>query len=119
MHDRYVFRSMGCDVVVVGASTAERDAVEQLFLERERIFSRFRPESELNAVNAAAGTPVRVSAEFADILHVALEASRETEGRVVPTIGAELELAGYDADFSLLPADAPATPANPRALRSV
>jgi thiamine biosynthesis lipoprotein len=93
---------MGCEVVVVGASPEEQEAVERLFAERDRTFSRFRDDSELNAVNAAAGTPVRVSAAFADMLRVALDAARETAGSVTPTLGAELELAGYDADFSQL-----------------
>lgn len=49
---------MGCDVVVGGASDSECAAIEQLFSERERIFSRFDPASELNRVNrAATGAP--------------------------------------------------------------
>ena len=102
MREPYVFRSMGCDVVVAGARASERLAIERLFAERERIFSRFRPDSELNRVNADAGSPVRVSQSFAEMLGVALEAKRETCGLVDPTLGAELEAAGYDADFSLL-----------------
>jgi FAD:protein FMN transferase len=102
MRKPYVFRSMGCDVVVAGASASERRTIERLFGERERIFSRFRPDSELNRVNAEAGRPVRVSQSFAEMLGVALEAKRETSGLVDPALGAELEAAGYDTDFSLL-----------------
>jgi thiamine biosynthesis lipoprotein len=105
MGEPYAFRSMGCDVVVVGACASERLAIERLFGERERIFSRFDPDSELNRVNAAAGKPVRVSRVFAELLGVALEAARETGGLVEPTLGAELEAAGYDTDFSLLEDD--------------
>lgn len=108
---------MGCEVIVVGASPAERDAVEKLFFERERVFSRFRPESELNAVNAAAGRAVQVSREFADMLRLALDAARETDGLVQPTLGAELVAAGYDADFALLAERAASAPA--RGERSV
>ena len=93
---------MGCDVVVSGASESERAAIEHLFGARDGMFSRFRPDSELNRVNAAAGRPVRVSQEFADMLMLALQAARETDGLVDPTLGAELEAAGYDADFPLL-----------------
>jgi len=96
---------MGCDVVVVGASGSERAAIEQLFSERERIFSRFDPDSELNRVNGASGKPVRVSPVFAEMLGLALEAARETGGLVDPTLGAELEAAGYDTDFALLEDD--------------
>lgn len=96
---------MGCEIVVAGGSTAERAAIERLFFERDSIFSRFRPESELNRVNAAAGEAVRVSREFANMLGVALEVARETGGLVDPTLGAELDAAGYDTDFALLSRD--------------
>jgi FAD:protein FMN transferase len=102
MSGRHSFRSMGCDVVVAGASRREQVAIERLFGERDRIFSRFLPASELNRVNAAAGGPVRVSRAFAEMLDVALAASRETGGLVDPTLGAELEAAGYDVDFASL-----------------
>ena len=53
---------MGCAVVVGGASRAERAAIERLFAERDRMFSRFQPGSELNRVNDAAGyTDARVA----------------------------------------------------------
>jgi len=102
---------MGCEVIVVGASPGERDAVERLFFERDRMFSRFRPESELNRVNAAAGTAVYVSREFSDMLRLALDAARETGGLVQPTLGAELVAAGYDADFALIAESAVPAPA--------
>jgi len=106
---------MGCDVVVAGACASEGRAIERLFDERERIFSRFDPDSELSRVNAAAGRPVRVSQVFAEMLGVALEAARETGGLVDPTLGAELEAAGYDTDFSSLEdALSPPGPIEPR-----
>ena len=102
---------MGCAVVVAGASVSERAAIERLFTERDRIFSRFVPGSELNRVNDRAGVPTRVSRVFAEMLGLALEARRESGGLVDPTFGAELEAAGYDRDFSLL-GDDPAAPAS-------
>jgi FAD:protein FMN transferase len=114
----HAFASMGCEVVVVGACGPELRAIERLFHEREQIFSRFNPGSELNRVNAAAGKPVRVSRVFAEMLGVALEARRETGGLVDPTLGVELEAAGYDTDFSLLendPHPPPAIKRRPRA----
>jgi FAD:protein FMN transferase len=101
---------MGCTVVVGGASPSERAAVERLFAERERRFSRFRAGSELNRVNAAAGTTTPVSDDFAKMLRLALDARRESGGLVDPTFGAELEAAGYDRDVSLL-RDDPTPPA--------
>jgi thiamine biosynthesis lipoprotein len=105
MGEPYIFRSMGCEVVVAGASGPERAAIERLFAARDRAFSRFNPDSELNGVNAAAGASVRVSQEFAHMLGLALEAARETDGLVDPTLGAELVAAGYDADFAALGGD--------------
>jgi thiamine biosynthesis lipoprotein len=99
------FRSMGCTVVVGGASAPEQRAIERLFADRERLFSRFVAGSELNLVNAAAGRPVRVSQAFADMLALALDAAAETDGLVVPTLGSQLEDAGYDRDFSALEDD--------------
>jgi thiamine biosynthesis lipoprotein len=105
MREHHGFRAMGCDVVVSGGSRGARAAIERLFHERDAIFSRFRPDSELNRVNAAGGEAVDVSAEFADMLAVAFEAARETGGLVDPTLGAELEAAGYDVDFAELSPD--------------
>jgi thiamine biosynthesis lipoprotein len=96
---------MGCAILVGGASGAERTEIERLFAERERIFSRFRPDSELNRINRAAGSPTLVSAEFAEMLALALEARSESRGLVDPTLGAALEAAGYDCDFPLIADD--------------
>jgi thiamine biosynthesis lipoprotein len=95
------FRSMGCEIVVGGATPDEARAVEELFAERDRVFSRFRAGSELNAVNAAAGTAL-VSELFAATLEIALEAAAATGGLVDPTLGAAILAAGYDRDFAQL-----------------
>ena len=114
MYEVHEFRSMGCSVVVGGASNSENHAVEQLFADRDRTFSRFRPDSELNRVNGAAGGSVRVSQDFAEMLTLALDAARETDGLVDPTLGAALEAAGYDTDFALVQDDPrPAAPVEP------
>lgn len=110
---------MGCDVAVAGASRSECAAIERLFQARDRTFSRFRQDSELNRVNAAAGAPVRVSRDFAAMLGVALEAARETGGLVVPTLGAQLEAAGYDRDFASLTDAAAAVPVAQTTLAAV
>ena len=90
---------MGCEIVVAGAAPSELRAIEQLFAERDRMFSRFRDDSELNRVNACAA-PVIVSEEFASALNVALEAAAASDGLVDPTLGAAVESAGYDRDFA-------------------
>lgn len=64
--------------------------------------SRFRPDSELARVNAAAGTPVIVGPLFAEVVTAALRAAAATDGDVDPTCGAGLEAVGYDRDIELL-----------------
>ncbi|HEX6699512.1 MAG TPA: FAD:protein FMN transferase [Gaiellaceae bacterium] len=98
------FRAMGCEIVVAGATAAELDAVRALFDERDRIFSRFRADSELNRVNAVAGRFVRVSDEFGRALAVALRLAAATRGVLDPTLGAAIEAAGYDDDFDRISA---------------
>jgi FAD:protein FMN transferase len=64
--------------------------------------SRFRPDSELSRLNAAAGRAVAVGPLLAQALEVALRAAEITNGDVDPSIGVALQLAGYDRDFALL-----------------
>jgi len=99
------FEAMGVDVVVGGATEAELEAVGLLFEKLERTFSRFRPHSELNRVNAATAEFVAVSPMFARVLTLALDAAARTDGLVDPTLGAAIEAAGYDRDFGELTDD--------------
>lgn len=62
--------------------------------------SRFRADSELTAINEAAGRMTPVSPLLADALAVALEAARLTDGDVDPTCGLSLIRLGYDRDFA-------------------
>ena len=99
------FRAMGCEIVVGGGSASDHAAVERMFSERDWIFSRFVPDSELNRVNDAAGRFVPVSDLFADTLRTALRVAEETDGVVDPTLGAAIESAGYTRDFAMLEPD--------------
>ncbi|HXJ64586.1 MAG TPA: FAD:protein FMN transferase, partial [Actinomycetota bacterium] len=114
------FHSMGCEVVVGGGSPPDHAAIERLFAERDWIFSRFVPDSELNRVNDAAGRFVPVSDLFADTLRTALRVAEETDGVVDPTLGAAIESAGYTRDFAMLePDDRPPGAPVPGAWRRV
>jgi FAD:protein FMN transferase len=93
---------MGCDLVADGGDFG---VVLALFRERDRIFSRFRADSELNAVNASASSVVVVSAELARGLGAAIRAAASTGGLVDPTVGAAVVSIGYDADFDRLGPD--------------
>ena len=61
----------------------------------ERAASRFRPDSELSAVNRDAGRWVPVSALLAELVEVALAAADTTEGLVDPCLGRQVDAAGY------------------------
>jgi FAD:protein FMN transferase len=108
------FTAMGCEVLVAGASRAELRAVERLFREQDRRFSRFLAGSELNRVNRCSGRATTVSAPFAEMLEVALWAAEQTEGLVDPTLGQAILAAGYDRDFAELQDEwLPPAPASP------
>lgn len=96
------FTAMGCEVLVAGATGAELHAIERLFCERDRRFSRFIPDSELNRVNDRSGRATTVSVAFGEMLAVALWAAEQTDGLVDPTLGQAIAAAGYDRDFAQL-----------------
>jgi thiamine biosynthesis lipoprotein len=85
-----------------GALAQAREIVERQLDEIDRACSRFREDSELTHVNACAGRTVRVDPLLAEAVEVALRAAELTGGDVDPTVGAALELAGYDRDWRLL-----------------
>jgi FAD:protein FMN transferase len=74
---------------------AELDAID-------RACSRFRADSELERVNAAAGRFVTASSLLVEALETALRAAWLTQGAVDPTLGEAIVLAGYSRDFSEL-----------------
>jgi len=112
---------MGTDVVVGGASAAEAEAIERLFADWEQVFSRFRPQSELNRINADPAPVAIVSRLFASVVRDALEAAAATDGLVDPTLGGAIVAAGYDRDFALLSArdSQPPSPPVPGRWRSL
>jgi FAD:protein FMN transferase len=89
-------------VTEAGALAAARQLADAELAAVDLACSRFRDDSELSALNAAAGAVVRVSELFADLLGAALRAARLTDGAVDPTCGRALADLGYDRDFSLI-----------------
>jgi thiamine biosynthesis lipoprotein len=83
-----------------------RDAVQRTIAEFDIACSRFREDSELSALNAAAGSPVRVSPLLLEAVDTSLRAARLTDGDVDPTIGQALIALGYDRDFESVAAAA-------------
>jgi len=111
------FRAMGTDVTVLvldgpsDAGARAAGAIERL----EEQWSRFRPTSELCALNASAGAPVMVAPELFALIDRAVRAWRDTSGRYDPTVLPAVIAAGYDRDFDAVAADGagPATEPTP------
>jgi thiamine biosynthesis lipoprotein ApbE len=103
---RASWQALGTSVELVlsdsSALAQARAIVERQLDEIDRACSRFREDSELTRVNASAGRTVRVDPLLAEAVEVALRAAELTSGDVDPTVGAALELAGYDRDWRLL-----------------
>jgi thiamine biosynthesis lipoprotein ApbE len=104
--------SLGClvhlTVTEPGTLDAARALLEADLAALDAACSRFRPDSELAQLDQAAGQPVRVSQLLAEAVAVALRAAELTGGDVDPTVGEAIVAAGYDRDFTLIPADGPA-----------
>jgi FAD:protein FMN transferase len=107
---RHQFRAMGTDVTVVlpRADLAAATVVEELFWSWESALSRFRPDSELSRLNAAAGRPVRVSWLLLTVVEAALRAAAATDGVFDPTLEPALRALGYDRTFADVAPDGPA-----------
>ena len=107
------FKAMGTTVVVavenpaaLGVATAAaRSVVDSI----DTACSRFRADSELTRLNAAAGCGfVELSDLLDEAIGVALDAAAVTGGLVDPTIGALIQRLGYTVTFDDLPLDGPA-----------
>ncbi len=91
-------------IVVTDADAlpAARKEVDNELDAIEGAASRFRPDSEVSSLCASAGRPTEVSELLAGLLAAALEAARQTDGDVDPTVGAALIALGYDKDIAAL-----------------
>lgn len=100
------FRAMGtdCTIVMYGSDPRIGDLVD-LAQRRvdllESLWSRFRPDSELNRLNDSAGSgPVGVSAETEGLIRAMCSGWERTEGAFDPTVLAAVRAGGYDRDFA-------------------
>ena len=106
------FEALGTTAIVATTQpdqlAAAVEAVRATIAEIDVACSRFRADSELSRVNAAAGgAPRAVSRTFVRATRCALRAAALTDGDVDPTIGASLRAAGYDRDFALIRSGGP------------
>lgn len=99
-------RAFGCVSVLVTADPRRLVAARRPFVAGLRAVdlacSRFRADSELVALNAAGGSPFKVSELLWWALTAAVETARMTAGLVDPTVGRTLRLAGYDVSLDRL-----------------
>lgn len=79
-----------------------RAIVRSLMGQVDRAVSRFRDDSDLSRVNAAAGQYTFVSPLTLRLVDVALRTAADTAGAVDPSLGADLAALGYDNDIDVV-----------------
>jgi thiamine biosynthesis lipoprotein len=97
-----------CHVVVVADASACTDLLD-LAVERvellEECWSRFRPTSALNQLNARAGQgPIQVPADLLLLVERMKKAWSLSNGLFDPTVLTSMQALGYDADFDVVTA---------------
>lgn len=106
MHAHRRFRAMGTDCEVSVFATAPvaellADAAVHRIALLEDCWSRFRPASELNRLNARAGQgPVEVSSDLMALVATMASAWTWTDGRFDPSVLHSMQALGFDADFA-------------------
>jgi len=95
------FRAMGTDVhlAVLGEDPALLDRARRRIEDLEQRWSRFRPDSLLSRINAAAGQPIAVDDETFDLITTAVGAWHGTGHRFDPTVLDAVVEAGYERTF--------------------
>jgi FAD:protein FMN transferase len=84
------------------AARAAIDACLEWMREVDRRLTRFKPESDLMRLNAAAGAWAPVSEMLFEVVELSLLAAEATGGLFDPTILPTLEAWGYDRDFNAI-----------------
>jgi FAD:protein FMN transferase len=106
------FRAMNTDVTVsLGIEPSPAGQIEfreakSWFAYAEKVFSRFRPDSELSGLNNSAGLPVRISKTMEEVLEMARHYQLVTEGMFNPGILPQLIQAGYSVSYERVGAQA-------------
>jgi len=99
------FNALGTTAELITDPATLGDALSCLVQELEAIdlaCSRFRADSEVMRLRAAAGQWVTASALFREALHAGVRAAAATDGDVDPTVGASLDALGWDRDFGVV-----------------
>lgn len=90
-------------VVLTGPSAPDEAWVLDRLRRLEVQWSRFRADSEISRLNAAAGAPCVVGPETLDLIERARWAWHRTDGLFDPTVLDAVRAAGYDRSFDDLP----------------
>lgn len=112
---RRSFKAMGTTVELFLAAEpgpgpeAALDRAEQEFERVEALLSRFRPDSELSALNREGR--LEAGEDLLAVVELALEARERTSGRFDPTVHDALVAAGYDRTFEAVVPDGASAPA--------
>jgi thiamine biosynthesis lipoprotein len=98
------FEVMGsaAEVIVVGGDADLVAEARWRLDELERLWSRFRPDSEVSHLNRTSGRPVEVSPETAILVRRAIDAWRMSGGAYDPSVLGDVVRAGYDRSFEEL-----------------
>jgi thiamine biosynthesis lipoprotein len=97
------FSALGSTAVVVASEGEHLPAAVQAVTRTvdafDRACSRFREDSDLSAVNRAAGRATPVGPLMIEATQAAVRAAALTDGDVDPTLGTAIVALGYDRDF--------------------
>jgi thiamine biosynthesis lipoprotein len=108
------FRAIGTTATVVVEDPGHAEVAERLLAAEltaiDMACSRFRDDSELQALHADAGRTVVVSPLLFEALSVACETAERTGGAVDPTVGNAIAALGYDADLAEVQSRPPRPP---------
>jgi thiamine biosynthesis lipoprotein len=105
---KHVFPAMGTQIELLsaaGEAGAAFDAAEAEFHRLEAIMTRFRPDSELSALNEAGS--LEAGPELVEVVGLAVDGRERTNGRFDPTVHDAVAGAGYDRTFKDLPDEGP------------
>ncbi len=114
---RRSFPAMGTQVELLldAEPSAESEAAlsraEREFERLEALLSRFRPDSELSALNRAGA--LDAGPELVEVTRLALAGRERTDGLFDPTVHDALVAAGYDRTFDEVARDGEARPVRP------
>ena len=99
------FPTMGttAHVVVLGGRRSLATAAQRRLEDLDARWSRFRPDSEVSRLNAAAGAHVPTSAETALLVRRMVDAWELTAGLCDASVHDAVLAAGYDRTFAALP----------------